>query len=188
MMETSISTSFVALNTLTSSTNDADGPRANLAEILRKNLEETEKLLRAKEGDDEGVDFRGDRHDDISGDASGGTGDGSGDRHDDISGDASGGTGDGSGDVTNTMKSVGKDEEKTVLADRFIQTCLDVFSQICLAATDAECPWSVKEEAVLKRTLQLVVALGILPNLHANVGVPLHHRTSSGVRFAEVRS
>ena len=169
MMETSISTSFVALNTLTSSTNDADGPRANLAEILRKNLEETEKLLRAKEGDDEGVDFRGDRHDDISG-------------------DASGGTGDGSGDVTNTMKSVGKDEEKTVLADRFIQTCLDVFSQICLAATDAECPWSVKEEAVLKRTLQLVVALGILPNLHANVGVPLHHRTSSGVRFAEVRS
>ena len=68
--------------------------------------------------------------------------------------------------------------------DEFLLVSLEILDQLC-QVSDSDTLWSVKEEATLKRCLQLVVVLGVLPHLHRNIGVPLHRRTATGVQFAD---
>ena len=68
--------------------------------------------------------------------------------------------------------------------DEFFHVSLEILDRLC-HFSDSNTLWSVKEEATLKRCLQLIVVLGILSHLHRNIGVPLHRRTTTGVTFAD---
>ena len=93
---------------------------------------------------------------------------------------------DGLGSDDNDNSSLSSSTSQFV--DDFLDTSLGICARLRSQGSESEQQqlWSVKQEAILKRTLQMIVVMGILPNLHANVGLPLHRRTASGVKFAEL--
>ena len=145
---------FVVLDILSSAVGPDGGKKANIAETLAKNLTEAKKFIDSKSA--VVVD-------------TGSVGEGSETDHD-----------------HDHDHEVEVGDASIPFVDDFLQTCFDVCARICGQSEEEEEDrlWSVKEEATMKRTLQLMVALGILPNLRPNVGVPLDRRTSMGVKFA----
>ena len=69
--------------------------------------------------------------------------------------------------------------------DDFLGFSLDICTRLCRDDSGSDRFWSVREESTLRRTLQMVVVMGILPNLNTKVGLPLHRRTSTKVKFAD---